>query len=90
MKIYHLELILKLLLSSIHTMHPKKDTSPTLDELLAAIADNLSKILLATSTNTDRIFEIQNSSRSNSDIIVRQLATQYDLTSTLLTSLATT
>lgn len=56
-------------------MPPKNDTPPISDEFLAAISDNLVKLITATNTNTDRILETQN-------IIARQLAQQSEIITT--------
>ncbi|KAJ9553062.1 hypothetical protein OSB04_017107 [Centaurea solstitialis] len=70
------------------TMPPKGDP-PSLEDSIAAMVDNLSKLISSSSANTDKILATQAASHSQLDIIVKQLATQYEQTSTLISTIAT-
>ena len=70
------------------TMPPKKD-NPPLEETMAAMAANISKLLESQTITNEHIRATQTqSSSSQFDIIMKQLAAQYEQTATLISTIA--
>ncbi|GKA18118.1 hypothetical protein Tco_0697955 [Tanacetum coccineum] len=68
-------------------MPPKKD-NPPLEETMAAMAANISKLLESQTITNETIRATQTQSSSQLDIIVKQLAAQYEQTATLISTIA--
>nr|GEX02220.1 retrotransposon Gag protein [Tanacetum cinerariifolium] len=68
-------------------MPPKKD-NPPLEETMAAMAANISKLLESQTITNENIKATQAQSSSQLDVISKQLAAQYEQTATLISTIA--
>lgn len=70
-------------------MPPKKDPPP-IEESMAAMVETITKLVSTSTINTDKIIHAQTSSQHQLDIIMKQLTTQYEQNSLLLSNLIKT
>nr|GEZ52468.1 transposon Ty3-G Gag-Pol polyprotein [Tanacetum cinerariifolium] len=68
-------------------MPPKKD-NPPLEETMAAMAADISKLLESQTITNENIKATQTQSSSQLDVISKQLAAQYEQTATLISTIA--
>ncbi|PWA81000.1 EF-hand domain pair [Artemisia annua] len=74
-------------LSFVLLIPPKKD-HPPLEETMAAMAADISKLLESQSITNDHIMATRTTSSPQLNIIVKQLAAQYEQTATLISTIA--
>ncbi|KAJ9537912.1 hypothetical protein OSB04_030645 [Centaurea solstitialis] len=73
------------------TMPPRREP-PTLEESMAAMVENISKLIASSAANTEKIIHTQTAAlhdqKTQLDLVISQLATQFEQNSNLITTLA--